>query len=146
MKPIPPKARVLLADDDPAVRAALTQVLEEEGYCVFPAVNGLEALSIIRSTPIDLVLLDLNMPEKNGWDTFERLSNDNPLLPVIVITARPNQLFTALAAGVEALLEKPLDMPELLAAIDEALRENPQTRLARRAGKTSEFHYAPAHV
>ena len=146
MKPISPKARVLLADDDPAVRAALTQVLEEDGYLVFPAVNGLETLLIIRSTPIDLVLLDLNMPEKNGWDTFERLSNDNPLLPVIVITARPNQLFTALSAGVEALLEKPLDMPELLGAIDEALHEDPQTRLARRAGKTTEFRYAPAHV
>jgi len=146
MKSNSPKAQVLLADDDPAVRAALTQVLEEEGYSVFPAVNGNEALAIVRSTPIDLVLLDLNMPGKNGWDTFERLSTDNPLLPVIVITARPNQLFTALAAGVEALLEKPLDIPELLAAMIEALRENPQTRLARRAGKTTEFRYAPAHV
>ena len=144
---IPPhQARVLLADDDPAVRAALTQVLQEEGYLVFPAVNGVEALAIIQGTLIDLVLLDLNMPEKNGWDTFERLTTDRPLLPVIVITARPNQLFTALAAGVEALLEKPLDMPELLTAIDEALREAPDKRLARRAGKKAEFRYAPAHV
>lgn len=146
MPPPTVKGRILLVDDDPSVRASLAQVLREEHYRVFTAANGVEALSLVPGTPVDLVLLDLNMPEKNGWDTFERLTTDNPFLPIIVITARPNQLFTALAAGVDALLEKPLDMPELLTAIDDSLHEEQDTRLARRAGKKAEFRYAPAHV
>ena len=146
MKPMMTKACVLLADDDPAVRASLRQVLEQEGYSVLLATNGDEAIAVAARAPVDLVLLDLNMPKKNGWDAFERLTNNNPLLPIVVITARPNQLFTALAAGVEALLEKPLDIPELLVAIDEALHESPEARLARRAGKKTEFRYSPAHV
>jgi len=140
------KARILLVDDDPAVRESLAQALREENYCVFPAGNGVEAIALVQATPVDLVLLDLNMPGKNGWDTFEHLTTDNPLLPIIVITARPNQLFTALAAGVDALLEKPLDIPELMTAIEESLLEDQQTRLARRAGKKAEFRYAPADV
>ena len=139
------KRRVLVVDDDPAVRESLTQVLREEDYYVLPAANGNAALSIMYSTAIDLVLLDLNMPEKSGWDTFEELTRNNPLLPILVITARPNQLFTALAAGVDALLEKPLDVPELLATIQKLLGEAPEERLARRVGKRTEFHYSPAH-
>jgi two-component system response regulator MprA len=136
----------MLVDDDPAVRESLTQVLCEENYRVFPAANGVAALSMIKSTGIDLVLLDLNMPEKSGWDTFEQLTRDDPLLPIIVITARPNQLFTAMAAGVDALLEKPLDVPDLLATIEELMGESPELRLARRVGKKCEFRYLPAHV
>ena len=140
------KRCVLLVDDDPAVRESLSQVLQEENYAVFPAANGGAALVIAQTKSIDLVLLDLNMPEKSGWDTFAELTMDNPLLPILVITARPNQLFTALAAGVDALLEKPLDVPELLGTIEELLRESPEQRLARRVGKKARFHYLPAHA
>jgi DNA-binding response OmpR family regulator len=85
------------------------------------------------------------MPMRNGWDTFERLTTQNPLLPVIIITARPNQLFTALSAGVGALFEKPLDFPELLEAIRALLSEPPGARIARVAGRTTQFQYSPAH-
>ena len=139
-------SRILLADDDPSVRDSLQEVLVDEGYRVIPAEDGNRALELANRSPIDLVLLDLNMPVKNGWDTFERLTAEHPLVPVIFITARPNQLFTALAAGVDALLEKPLDVPELLATIEDLLREAPEQRLARRAGKKYQFRYLPAHV
>ena len=66
-------------------------------------------------------------------------------MPVIIITARPNQLFTALGAGVGALLEKPLDIPTLLRTINWLLAESAETRLARLAGREAEFHYAAAH-
>jgi DNA-binding response OmpR family regulator len=99
-------------------------------------------LELIASRSIDLVLLDLNMPRKNGWDTFERLSAEHPLVPVILITARPNQLFTAVGAGVGALLEKPLDIPILLETITRLLAESVETRLARIAGHDTAFRYA----
>ena len=144
MKRSPSNSRILLVDDDPAVRSALAQVLAEEGYVVSCGADGEEALRIVDDS-ISLVLLDLNMPQKNGWDTFERLTARNPLVPVIIITARPNQLFTALSAGVGALMEKPLDFPVLLQTIRELLQEPDDVRLARIAGRTMDFHYCPAH-
>ncbi|MGC9941850.1 MAG: response regulator [Verrucomicrobiota bacterium] len=137
------KSKILLVDDDPAIRKILLRLLSEEGYSVLPAANGVEALEFASVAKFDLVLLDLNMPQKNGWETFERLAADDPLLPVIVITARPNQLFPALASGVGALLEKPLDFARLLETIRYLLNETPEVRLGRIAGKPSGFSYVP---
>ena len=138
------KPRLLLVDDDPSVREMIGRVLAEAGYIVLLAANGQEALDFAAATEVDLVLLDLNMPVKNGWDTFERLTTANPLLPIIIITARPNQLFPALASGVGALMEKPLDFPTLLETIRTLLAEPAERRLDRIAGKAAEFHYIRA--
>ena len=140
------RPRILLVDDDDGVRNSLGDLLAEEGYCVLPANDGRQALDLIATTVVDLVLLDLNMPVKNGWDTFERLSAEPPLVPVAVITARPNQLFTAVSAGVGALLEKPLDMPMLIRTIKRLLAESAEARLARLAGRETEFHYSAAQT
>lgn len=137
------KKKILLVDDDPGVCRMLQRVLEEEGYLVVPAANGLEALERAQATAPHLVLLDLNLPVQNGWDTLERLAAEDPLLPVIIITARPNQLFPALASGAGALMEKPLDLAKLLRTIRELLAEPAEARLARMAGKRAEFHYLP---
>jgi CheY-like chemotaxis protein len=135
--------RILVVDDDRGVRESLLAVLKEEGYRVLAAAGGVQALSLAASASPDLVLLDLNMPDQSGWDTFERLTNQNPLLPVIVITASPNQLLTACNAGVGALLEKPLDIPILLKTIKTLLAEPAEVRLARIAGHNAPFHYLP---
>lgn len=137
------KMKLLLVDDDPGVRRMLQRVLEEEDYAVVAAPNGLEALESARTRAPDLVLLDLNLPMQNGWDTLGQLAAQDPLLPVIIITARPNQLFPALASGAGALMEKPLDLPRLLRTIRDLLAEPAETRLARMAGKRAEFHYLP---
>jgi DNA-binding response OmpR family regulator len=139
-----PGKRILLVDDDPTVRDSLSNVLVTEGYAVIPAENGQQALDLADQLSVDLVLLDLNMPVKNGWDTFERLAAEHPLVPIIIATARPNQLFTALSAGAGALLEKPMDIPTLLRAIKMLLVETAEQRLARLVGKKTEFHYRPA--
>ena len=136
--------RILLADDDCTVRESLSDVLVSEGYVVIPANDGQQALELAASTQLDLVLLDLNMPVKNGWDTFEQLSRAHPLVPVIIVTARPNQLFTAVGAGVGALLEKPMEIPTLLRTIQRLLAESVETRLARIAGQETDFHYSAA--
>ena len=143
MNPAPMKKRILLVDDDSGVRQMLMRLLTLEDYHVLPAANGEEALQICATNEVDLVLLDLNLPKQSGWDIFERLTTDNPLLPFIIITARPNQLFLALGAGAGALLEKPLDFPELLRTMKSLLAESPEVRLARMAGNPTEFHYRP---
>jgi len=137
----PKKQTLLVVDDDPSVREVLARVLVEEGYLVLTAANGPEALEIAAAHPIDLVLLDLSMPMQNGWDTFEQLTARDPLLAVIIVTARPNQLFTALGAGVSALLEKPLDYPKLVTTVRSVLAEPAETRLARMTGHRAGFRY-----
>lgn len=136
--------RILLVDDDPTVRDSLNDVLLAEGYHVIPAENGQQALDLVSQSAVDLVLLDLNMPIKNGWDTFERLTTEHPFIPVIIVTARPNQFFMALNAGAGALLEKPMDIPVLLQTMNKLLAESGEERLARLAGKKAEFYYKPA--
>jgi two-component system copper resistance phosphate regulon response regulator CusR len=138
--------KLLLVEDDTGVRESLAHVLTSEGYQILLAGNGVEALELTAQNAVDLVLLDLNLPKKNGWDTFEVMTKQNPQLPVIIITARPNQLFPALSSGAGALMEKPLDFPKLLQTIRDLLSEPVQARIARLAGKPAEFHYMPSHA
>jgi len=135
---------ILLVDDDSTVRDSLRDVLQTEGYVVTTAENGQQAVELAAQQPFDLVLLDLNMPVRNGWDTFEQFTREHPILPIIIITARPNQVFTAVSAGAGALLEKPMEMATLLRTMQSLLTEAPEQRLARLVGQNSEFHYQPS--
>jgi CheY-like chemotaxis protein len=109
--------RVLIADDDASVRGSLAAVLESEGYVVDEARNGIEAVTRAIQNAPDLVLLDLNMPHCDGWNAFSQLDWVTPLLPVIVITARPNQYQEAVRLGVDGFMEKPLNIPILVRAV-----------------------------
>jgi CheY-like chemotaxis protein len=135
---------ILLVDDDTIVRDCLKEVLLSEGYQIIQAKDGQQALDLLRNSAVDLVLLDLNMPVKNGWDTFEQLTTEHPLIPTIIVTARPNQLFTALSGGAGALVEKPMDIRMFLQTVKKLLAESLEHRLARLAGKETEFYYQPA--
>jgi CheY-like chemotaxis protein len=109
--------RILIADDDALVRGSLAAVLESEGFVVDEAQNGIEAVTRAIEHKPDLVLLDLNMPHCDGWTAFNQLDRITPLIPVVVITARPNQYQKAVQLGVDAFMEKPLNMTVLLRAI-----------------------------
>ncbi len=139
------KTKVLLVDDDISVIAALSGVLRSEGYDVIQAFDGNAALQNFHTVGgAAIVLLDLNMPVKGGWDTFEQFTAINPLLPIIIITARPDQHPLAAGAGVAALMEKPLDIPLLLETMRNLLAESPETRLARIAGGNPRTRYFEA--
>lgn len=136
--------RILVVGDDSFVRTKLKRVLAGEGYRVRAAADGEAALHAAAAARPDLVILDLKLREENGWDLFGRFTRKWPSLPMVVISARPNQLFTALAAGVGALLEKPLHIPKILSAIRHLLRDSAEFPLARLAGTPPSFHYVPA--
>lgn len=123
--------KILLVDDDQGVRETLGRVLMSEGYRVTVAADGREAATRFFKNRFDLVLLDLNMPNKNGWDTFHFMNTVNPMQPVIVITARSNQYEQAQRMGVDALMEKPLDLPLLLRTVHDLLAE-PESERTRR--------------
>ena len=123
--------RVLIADDDSLVRGSLAAVLESEGFVVDEAHNGIEAVTRAIEHSPDLVLLDLNMPHWDGWTAFSQLDRVTPLLPVIVITARPNQYEKAVRLGVDAFMEKPLNIPILVRAIKRLAREDEKRHVHR---------------
>lgn len=132
---------ILLVDDDPSVRTMIRRVLASEGYTVLTAATAEEAFEATRTRPVNLVMLDLNMPGQGGWDTFAKLSSLDPSLAVIIITARPNQLFTALAAGVDALLEKPFDYNQMLETVRTVLDDPSSPRHKRLTGIPQHLRY-----
>jgi DNA-binding response OmpR family regulator len=123
--------RVLIADDDSLVRGSLAAVLESEGFVVDEAHNGIETVTRAIEHSPDLVLLDLNMPHWDGWTAFSQLDRVTPLLPVIVITARPNQYEKATRLGVDAFMEKPLNISILVRAIKRLTSENDDRHVRR---------------
>src|ERR1051326_4462075 len=125
------KGRVLVVDDDVSVRESLSHALRSENYQTVLAANGQEALDKFLEGYIDLVLLDLNVPRTSGWDVFERLTALNPLLPVIIITARSGQYELAATAGASALMEKPVSLPLLMETVARLMNE-PIAQRARR--------------
>lgn len=138
------KNRVLVIDDDAAVRQAMKRVLESAGYEVSVAQDGAEATARFQPEQTDLLLLDLNLLTRSGWDVFELLTTRYPLVPVIVITGMPNQYSTAVAAGVSALMEKPIDATALLQTVGAVLDESKETRLRRMCGDQSDTRFVPS--
>jgi DNA-binding NtrC family response regulator len=137
----PAKRKILLVDDDPAMRRVLRQLLSEDDFLVLTAADGAKAVELVNLTRFDLVLLDLKAQAGQGWETFGQISAQNPLLPVILITDEPNQFFHAVASGVGALLEKPLNFTRLFRTIQNLLEEPAEERLARFMGQSAAFHY-----
>jgi CheY-like chemotaxis protein len=139
---------ILLADDDASVRTMIGRVLELERYRVLFASTGSEAASrfLSASGPPDLVLLDLNMPEKDGWEAWQLMGTLHPFVRVIVITARPGQQEQAQKMRIDALMEKPLDLPLLLRSIHDLLEEPDEERIGRITDprfKTKLFNQTP---
>lgn len=112
--------RVLVVDDDEAIRDTLDDLLSEEGYTITTAANGRAALDLLEHAPPPaLILLDLMMPEMNGYELFDELHKQTRFrdIPVIVLSAYSfsDQVRAPLDAA--AFLPKPLDLSRLLALV-----------------------------
>ncbi|BBB30534.1 sigma 54-interacting transcriptional regulator [Neptunomonas japonica] len=116
-------SRVLLVDDDNGVLSLLTMRLEASGYQVLSASSGEEALRLLPTERIDLVLTDLCMDEMNGLDLFKHVQQNWPGLPVIIITAHGSipEAVAATQQGVFGFLTKPIDKTQLLDTVKAAL-------------------------
>jgi CheY-like chemotaxis protein len=122
---VPRRPTILIADDEPAIRETAGYILESEGYDVLLAANGEEAIAMIRSRRPAAVLLDIEMPRKDGLAVCREVKTD-PLLRathVILLTARGQKKDEAegLAAGADAYLTKPFDDEEILRRLAEAV-------------------------
>jgi DNA-binding response OmpR family regulator len=136
--------RILLVDDECSIRESLSKILRAENHEVVLAENGQESIAKHGDLRIDLLILDLNMPVINGWVTLEWLAAVNPLLPVIIITGRPNQRALAETAGADVLMEKPLDVPLLLQTVRELMDEPMESRAQRARNRVGGSRYLPS--
>jgi DNA-binding response OmpR family regulator len=135
--------RILVVDDETSIRESLNKILRAENYEVVMAENGQTAIERHGTQRIDVLILDLNMPVKNGWVTLEWLTQINPLLPVVVITGRSDQSLLAQMAGADALMEKPLNVPLLLETIRGWMDEPMENRAERASRRGSGYRHMP---
>jgi two-component system, OmpR family, KDP operon response regulator KdpE len=119
-----PSIRVLIVDDETAIRRALRPPLAELGFQVSEAGRGEEALQLLHSTPVDVVLLDINMPGIGGIETLRRIRSFAPRLPVLMVTVRDGEeeKVEALELGADDYVTKPFSIRELVARIRTAHR------------------------
>jgi DNA-binding response OmpR family regulator len=110
---------VLVVDDDEAIRLSIRDALERHGYRVFVARNGMEAMSVLGGTRVNLIVLDLMMPGMSGWELLAAQVGDPKMssTPVLIVSAlrdvsEPNHL-----TNVRAALQKPFRLHELLDAV-----------------------------
>jgi DNA-binding response OmpR family regulator len=129
-------AEVLVVEDEEDVRRLVRVLLERAGHGVREASNGIEALRMLQSSTPDLVVLDVTMPELDGWQTLERI-RDLTEVPVLMLTARAGELdkVRGLKGGADDYVTKPFGRQELLARVEALLRRTsgpPEVRPAYR--------------
>ena len=150
--------RILVVDDEPAVRDSLRRALQLEGYEVELAGDGQEALDMLSENGVDAVLLDVSMPKLDGLEACRRLRSGGNGLPVLMLTARDevSDRVAGLDAGADDYVVKPFALEELLARLRALLRRagpaddgdvlrfadvelDPATREVRRGGDPIEL-------
>jgi two-component system, OmpR family, alkaline phosphatase synthesis response regulator PhoP len=120
-------ARILLVEDEPALVITLTDMLKGERYEVESSTNGLEARNRICSEAFDLVILDVMLPNMNGFDVCKSVREQGYSVPILMLTARDqtSDKVRGLRTGADDYLSKPFDPHELLARVEALLRRVP---------------------
>lgn len=119
------KLRILIVDDDPGMTRTTALILEHKGYRVDTAEDGLAAIDRVRTTPFDVILMNIKMPVMDGVETYKRIKAIQPGTAVIMMTAYAvkDLIAEALQEGAYGVLHKPLDIARLVKLIEEARKE-----------------------
>jgi DNA-binding response OmpR family regulator len=133
------EARILVADDESAQRRLLRAYLSKAGYTVVEADNGLDALALLRVGDIDVALVDVMMPELDGFEVVRRIRSESAV-PIILLTARGEETsrVAGLELGADDYVVKPFSAPEVVARVRTHLRRlrgGPTKERTLRAGK-----------
>lgn len=118
--------RVLLAEDDAFLADGLSMVLRDNGYAIDVVSNGIDADAALSGGPYDLLILDIGLPQMDGFEVLRRMRTRGQPIPVLVLTARDSleDRVTGLDLGASDYLTKPFELPELEARIRALLRRD----------------------
>ncbi|HEY8111798.1 MAG TPA: response regulator transcription factor [Actinomycetes bacterium] len=116
--------RLLVVEDDPAIAEPLARALRRDGYDVDVRADGASALARANRGDVDMVLLDLGLPDIDGMDVCRRVRAESPGLPILMLTARADELDTVIGldAGADDYVTKPFRLAELLARVRAIMR------------------------
>ena len=120
--------RILTVEDDAAIRRGIVDALRYSNYRVLECAEGIAAAKLAIESCIDLVLLDVMLPGRDGFTILEELRAAKPTLPVIMVTARgaENDRIRGLRHGADDYVVKPFSALELLARVEAVLRRSPE--------------------
>ena len=113
---------ILVVDDDASIRQTVREILDLEGYPVETAADGREALRAVERSEPSLVLLDMRMPEMDGWGFARAVRERGLRLPILVMTAAENARSWAEEIEADGYVAKPFELEELLAAVERVRR------------------------
>jgi DNA-binding response OmpR family regulator len=143
-------ARLLVVEDDDALRSLLARRFEDAGYTVETAATGPDALRAVASAVPDLVLLDVMLPGLDGLDVCRRLRADHALLPILLLTARADELdrVVGLEVGADDYITKPFSVQEVVARVRAALRRSRAVteRLGADRGQDDVLGFGPLRI
>lgn len=124
--------KILIAEDDKDIRNLLQLQLEEAGYTVIEAKDGMEAFLLLEKNPVDLAIFDVNMPRLDGFNLLRKI-RETSNLPVIFLTARGEEMdkILGLGLGADDYLVKPFSMGELIARVGAQLRRSREYGIER---------------
>ncbi len=117
--------KVLIVDDEPDALELVKLVLESAGFETTLAMSGMEALDKIDASKPDLVLLDIMMPDMDGWDVFRKIKEKNPEIPVAILTAKAQNIDKLLGLHVlkaDDYITKPFGKNELISKVRKLLK------------------------
>jgi DNA-binding NtrC family response regulator len=122
---MPEKNRILVVDDEEALRTVLSTELSSEGYEVSAAADGNEAIDLVKDNNYDLVLLDIKMPNVDGFEVLKFVKGTKPDIKVIMLTgfADLKNAIESKRLGAEDFVSKPYDLVDLLTTIERVLGE-----------------------
>lgn len=121
-------ARILVIDDEPDILLMLKKMLERAGYLVDMAINGNEGLELFNKFPVDLIITDIVMPEKEGLETIREIKRQKPDIKIIAISGggridSTEYLSSARLFGASRIFQKPFKQKEMISAVKELLEE-----------------------
>lgn len=122
---MPEKNRILVVDDEEALRTVLSTELSSEGYEVSTAADGSEAIDLVKDNTYDLVLLDIKMPNVDGFEVLKYVKGNKPDIKVIMLTgfADLKNAIESKRLGAEDFVSKPYDLVDLLTTIERVLSD-----------------------